>query len=78
MYNKEGSLTYILGFEKSKNPCFLITIFNGLFFKIFTLLKVWDNILIATFILNLLLKTIWFYLLNVLRDNVSCKPLFLP
>ena len=33
--------------------------------------------MIAKFILNLLLKCIWFYLLTCLRDNVSRKPLFL-
>ena len=48
------------------------------FSKIFKVLKIRDSSLIETLILNLLLKTNRFYLLNCLRDSVSRKPLFLP
>ena len=57
------------------------SIFIGYFFKISEFLKIMkirDISLIAPFILNLLLKTIWFYLSSSLRDNVSRVPLFLP
>ena len=46
--------------------------------KIIKISEIWDSSLIATFIFNLLLKTISFYLLSRLRGNVSRKPLFLP
>ena len=42
------------------------------------ILKIRDNSLIVTLILNLLAKTNRFYLLNCLRDSVSRKPLLLP
>ena len=49
------------------------------FFKILTILEIlitWDSSLIAPFILNLLLKTICFYLLSCMRDSVSRKSFF--
>ena len=41
-------------------------------------MKILDSSLIAPFILNLLLKTVWIYLFSRLRGNASRKPLFLP
>ena len=55
---------------------FLLNIFKKI--KIFKIFKIRDNSLIEKLILNLLLKTNCFYLLNCLRDSVSRKPLFLP
>ena len=72
------------GFLKIRNfslKIFENNIYYWLFskiFKIFKILKIRDSSLIAPFILNLLLKTIWFYLFSRLRGNVSRKPLFLP
>ena len=74
IYAWQGSFTYIPVFENSKIPIFW-KIYFWLFFKIF---KIRGSSLIERFILNLLLKTNCFYLLNCLHDSVSRKPLFLP
>ena len=47
-------------------------------FKIFKIFQIQGNILIEKFILNLLLITNRFYLLNSSRDSVSRKPLCMP
>ena len=67
-------------FESSRNfPIFFVKIFFCwlffIFFKIFEISKIRYRSLIETFILNLLLKSSCFYLLNCMRYNVSRKPL---
>ena len=62
-------------FLKIKKIPIFWKIYFWLFFKIF---KIRGSSLIERFILNLLLKTNCFYLLNCLCDSVSRKPLFLP
>ena len=51
-------------------------IFIDYFFQNFKILKIRDGWLILPFIINLLLKAIWFYLSSCLRDNVFANPYF--
>ena len=84
VYTWQDSFTYIPVFWKFENfaQTFLkITFFVDYFFtifKIFKILKIRDSSLLATCILNNLLKTNCFYHLKCLRDSVSREPLFLP
>ena len=71
-------LTHVFLFKNSNIFFEKVSKYFCLFFQIFKILKIRDSSVIAPFILNLLLKTIWFYLFSYLRDNVSRKPLFLP
>ena len=78
-----GRFHIYFGFLKFENfpKCFENNIFCCLFFtifKIFKILKIRDSSLLATCILNILLKTNCFYHLKCLRDSVSREPLFLP
>ena len=69
------------GFLKIRN--FSLIFLNNTYYWLFSKiqkneLKIWDSSLIAPFLLNLLLKTIWFYLFSRLRGKVFRKPSFLP
>ena len=78
VYTFQDSFTYILFFIRKFSLIFLKIIIYGLFSRFWKLWKIWHSSLIELFILNFLLKTIWFYLLCCSRDNVSRKLLFLP
>ena len=77
----KGSFTCILFFLIENFPHFLnIILFVNYFFTIFKIFKknkIRDSSLLATFILNMLLKTNCFFHLKCLRDSVSREPLFL-